>query len=51
MKGRKSPGPNGLQACPLQKYCHILGQKVANMVLGILNHSDDISALNGTHIP
>lgn len=30
MKGRKAPGPGGLQAYFLQKYSDILGTKVTN---------------------
>lgn len=31
MKGSKSPGPDGLQACFLHKCCPVLGEKVRKM--------------------
>lgn len=34
----------------LHKYWHILGTKVTNMILGMLNNWDDIGAINDTHI-
>lgn len=50
MKGRKAPGLDGLQVCFLHKFWDILGQLIANMVLGILNNGDDVSCLNDTNI-
>lgn len=50
MRGKKFPGPNGLQAFFLQKYWNARGPKVMNMILGILNNGDNISAINDTRI-
>lgn len=50
IKGWKSLGPDGLQACVLQNYRHILGSKITSIILGFLNNGDDIYAINDTHI-
>lgn len=50
MKGRKSHGLDGLQACFLQKYRNIIGSDITNVTLGTLNEENDISAINDTYI-
>lgn len=50
MKGRKSPAPDQLQACFLQKYRHILRTKITHIVLCVLNNRDNICACNDTNI-
>lgn len=50
MKGRKTPRPDGFQACFLHKYWSIVGNNVISMVLGVLNNSDDINPFNDTNM-
>lgn len=53
MNGRKSLGPDCFHACFLQKYRVVLGQKVIDMTLDILNNVNnvkDVSAINDTLI-
>lgn len=50
MNGRKAPSPNGLQACFLQKYWHILGTNVIGTFQSILNNGEHINAFNDTNI-
>lgn len=50
MKGRKSLGTDGLQACFNHKYQPILGENISKMVIDILNNDEDISASNDTFI-
>lgn len=46
----KAPGPGGLPALFFQKYWHIVGAEVSNLVLDVLNHNRDPRSLNNTHI-
>ncbi|MCI14768.1 ribonuclease H protein, partial [Trifolium medium] len=46
----KAPGPDGLPAMFYQKYWHIVGDDVQNLVLGILNNNGQTPDINKTFL-
>ena len=46
----KTPGPNGMNALFYQKFWHIVGNDVTNVVLDFLNIGFMLLELNHTHI-
>lgn len=50
LKGWKTPGPDRLLACFLQRYWHILGRKITHIVHGSLNNGEVINVVNDTNI-
>jgi hypothetical protein len=46
----KAPGPDGLPALFFQKYWHIVGEDVQNLVLSILNENGDPGDINKTFL-
>ena len=46
----KSPGPNGMSPFFLQKYWHIVGTDVTNVVLSVLHSGHMLRKMIHTHI-
>lgn len=46
----KAPGEDGFPAIFFQRYWHIIGEKISDFCLDILNNRKDVSAINNTDI-
>lgn len=50
MHPSKSPGPDGMSSFFFQKYWHIIGTDVTDVVLSVLHSSHMLKKMNHTHI-
>jgi hypothetical protein len=50
MHPSKAPGPDGMSALFFQKYWHIVGSDVSNVVLDFLNNGRMLGSINFTHL-